>query len=493
MPKNGTVPLVAGVDVGTTRTKAVLCTATGEPVARAEVSTPRDARGVESAVLDVLRECVTAAGRSPSAIGVTSMAETGVPLDRDLQPIGELLSWQDPRGAMHADKLRAEFGDVEFFRRTGLRLSAKLPLAKWRWLHEENAGALRSMSVWAGAAELAVLALAGKLCTDATLAGRTGAYDIVASQYVPEFSESAGVAAAQLPRVVAAGEVAATVNQEAAARTGITSGTPVVVAGHDHLVAAYAAGVRHGGQVADSMGTAEAVVTVTDRPHLQPEIVAAGTSVGRFVDGEHFCLISGLPSSGALLDWFLDTVLRRCGTDRYKNLDADLLRMPNTPTGIVVEPYLSGRAAPAPDSHRRLHIAGLSMEHTASDIAKALIEGTCLHVRWMIDAQAAITERPPTEVFVLGGPSASAGWMRIKSAVISAALRVCEFADSAAAGAAFLAGRAVGAVSPDVSLPAKPVECSARDRAVWDEFYRTAFLPRVMSNTKTMSEERPSE
>ncbi|MEK8169346.1 hypothetical protein NKH77_04720 [Streptomyces sp. M19] len=53
-----------------------------------------------------------------------------------------------------------------------------------------------------------------------------------------------------------------------------------MIAGHDHLVGAWAAGVREAGEAADSMGTAEAVLTVGDAPPDVPAAAREGMSWG---------------------------------------------------------------------------------------------------------------------------------------------------------------------------------------------------------------------
>ncbi len=462
--------LLGGVDVGTTHTKAGVYRVDGVPVAECEAVTPGDAAELCGTALRLLRECVEAAGRPPAAIGVCGMAETGVPLDSGGAPVGEMLHWRDTRARREAYELAASAGEAAFFATTGLRPSAKLPLARWMWLRRHAPDRLRRMDRWANAPDLVVAALTGAAVTGPTLAARMGAYDIRRGAYDPGLLGLAGLTADRMPPVGPGGS-AGSVTGAAAASTGALAGTPVIAAGHDHLAAAWAAGVRESGQVADSMGTAEAVVSPIAGP--PPESArATGISVGPFVDGRSFCLVGGLSSSGGLVEWFLDRFAPPGAGDRLRWF-TDLVGPPEgRPTGIVVQPYLNGRACPEPDPYRTLSLHGLRPEHTTADIGRAVLEGLCMHVRWILETQAEIAGRTPGSVTVFGGPTANPTWMWIKAQVIAVPVRVLS--GCAALGAAQLAGRAIGAAQPP---PAAPSQDAPSPDPGWETTYRSRFLP----------------
>ncbi|WP_200210997.1 FGGY-family carbohydrate kinase [Micromonospora coerulea] len=468
-------PLLAGLDVGTTHTKAGVFRADGMPVAQRHAITPPDAEAIPDTALRLLAECVAAAGAPPLALGVASMAETGTFVAADGAPVGELLHWRDRRAHRQADQLCEAVGREAFFATTGLHPSAKLPLARWIWLRQHEPDLLRSGYCWANTADLVVAALTGTLATGPTLAARTGAFDITAKAYSPGLLDLAGLRPDQMPPV-AVDRVAGHVTSSAAARTGLPAGTPVVVAGHDHLAAAWAAGVRAVGQVADSMGTAEAVITPVAAPP-PPSAQPTGTSVGPFVDGRSYCLISGLSSSGGLVDWLLDRVAPVTEPDRHRWF-SDLVDPSNgPPTGITVQPYLQGRASPEPDPHRTLSFHGIGPEHTLADIGRAVLEGLCMQVRWMLESQMRISGRRPDTVTVFGGPTANPTWMWIKAQVSPVPIVVLPGQQSAALGAAQLAGQAIGV--EDVPPTGQPLVLDPGSAPEWETTYRSQFLPLV--------------
>jgi xylulokinase len=504
-------PLLGGVDVGTTHSKIALYASRGRAVAARRIATPGDGPALVGAVFAALAECVEQVGRPPVAVGVASMAETGVALDAALAPLHPLIRWDDPRGGDELAVLSSRRGEVAAV--SGANLSVKTPLVRWAWLGRHHPELLAATRAWVSAADLVATELTGEPVTDATLAGRTGAYDHHAGRWHADLCAAAGLHPDRLPRVAPAGRPAGTVRPGAAARTGLPAGTPVAVAGHDHLVAAYAAGVRDTGQLADSMGTAEAVVLLTDTPPTAPgshglPVGGDGSSWNVSADGRHHCLIAGFPGSGRLVDWFCRAWLGRVDGARYDAFAELAGQVTGRPTGILVEPYLEGRAAPRPDPGARLRIHGLTGSaaggHGRAELAVALLEGASLHVRWMI-AELAARAGPtgpavaaggsgpggglPVSVTVLGGPSRSGPWLRVKATAGGAPLSVVGEPEAACAGAAMLAGAAVGVELP--ALPSRRVAAPAGEVTAYDAFYAEHFLPHVTGHAspdRTMPE-----
>ncbi|KAF4407709.1 FGGY-family carbohydrate kinase [Streptomyces lycii] len=477
------VPVLAGLDLGSTRVKAVVCTADGSVLGSGARPTPLgedDADALVSAALGALAEAVAAAGRPPLAVGLTGMAETGVPLAPDGRPAGPLLTWSDPRGTEQAARLVRTVGGPHLHAVTGVRPSAKATLAKWCWLREHRPEALERMGVWSGAADLVARALTGRTATDPTFAQRTMAYDVHRGRWDPELAALAGLSTARLPPVRAPGEPAGHVTGDGARRVpGLRTGTPVVVAGHDHLVGAWAAGARTAGAVADSMGTAEAVLTLSERPPEPAGALARGMGYGRHADGRHWYVMAGTGSCGALTDWCAELLGLPGGPERQRRFGALLAEAGGGPTGLVVEPYLSGRTAPAPDPDRRVAVHGLGPGDGPARLALAVVEATAYQARWMTEAQAELTGVPPDEVVLLGGPVAQTRWPGVKAAVTPWRTRVLAEHRAPAVGAALLAAPAAGLPVPG-PLPTETREPGpGEDRERYDAVYREAFLPAV--------------
>ena len=420
-----------------------------------------------------------------AAIGIAGMAEAGVALDGRDRPVGELLAWHDSRPISAAREIAAEIGPERLFAITGTRPQAKHPLARLRRLAREEPEAARRVRGWAGVPELVGLALTGRLGTNASLAARSQLFDVGHRRWDPELVALAGIPDLRpdgLAAVLPFGRAIGGLRAGPARRLGLAAGTPVVVAGHDHVVAGLAAGVTRPGRVLDSMGSAEMALLVTRRPVLDDAVRRAGFSTGlHALDGLAY-VAGGLQASGALVDWFVDGFLGSGAPgDRYGPLLRLLAAEPAGPTGLLVRPYLRGRTGPAPDSSATLDIAGLREQHGAGTVALALLEGAAFHARWMLEELARLAGRPIREVRVVGGGTRNPAWLRTKAAVSPWPLSVVAFDEAVAVGAAIAAGAVVGidvaGTGEDATLRRVPFGRGMRAR--YDAAYREAFLPVV--------------
>ncbi|UJP40250.1 FGGY family carbohydrate kinase [Cellulomonas palmilytica] len=497
-----------GIDVGTTHTKVALVdVSAARTLAVASATTPAPAdllrvvAGLTRRVLDAVPGAPV-----PGAVGVASMAETGVPVGPDDEPRGDWLRWDGHRAGLQADELAARLGRAELFAATGVRSSAKVPLATWAWLRDEHgsrgiptsgavggpvtgpSGPLHRDGRWAGAADLVVLGLTGRLVTDHTLAGRTMAYRLGAPGALPSTFDAdllaeVGLTPRHVPRVLHPGE---TVPLRSGPLTdaGLLVGTPVTVAGHDHAVGAFAAGVRSPGDVADSVGTSEVVCTVLAADPEPGPVAAAGMSLVRTVRGDAPALVAGSSSAGGAVAAWLAHVTdslheaspddAQPGRARHASGDADELRHRLLQAASVVDdelvglvaaageddepfvvlPYVHGRQTPAPDATATLRAVGRVPDDPVAAV-RGLLLGAVLHARWMLDAQAALAGAAPTRVRALGRPvAANPAWAALKRWCTPVPLDVVADEEAVAAGAALLAAERAALAVPAPVLPA---------------------------------------
>jgi sugar (pentulose or hexulose) kinase len=166
------------LDVGTTAIKAAVFDEAFDVVSHGRAATPW--RGSELDPDELLRAAIEAAaaaldGRTVAGIGVASMAETGVLADDDLRPVVPSIGWWDTRGEEEAERLAAEL--PHFSARTGLPATSMCTLAKYAWMRRHWPDAARGTR-WLSVAEWIVVGLGGEARAEASLASRTGFYDL---------------------------------------------------------------------------------------------------------------------------------------------------------------------------------------------------------------------------------------------------------------------------------------------------------------------------
>ncbi|MDQ4078002.1 MAG: FGGY family carbohydrate kinase, partial [Chloroflexota bacterium] len=259
--------MLLGVDVGTTHCKVGLVRR-GKIVrlATRSVETHRTRDGAFFYAPDALWQSVVSAVQEVIAeidptdigvVGIASMAETGLLVDRRTgEPRSHLIPWFDRRALARVERVARVSDARERFRQTGLPISFKYGLFKLLWLCEQDEGIIRD-AIWLSAADYIAYRLTGRMATDYTLAARTYAFDVPGEQWDEPWLGQWNLRAELFPEAVPSGQPIGTIRSREA---GLHRGTPVAIAGHDHLCAAIAVGAVQQEFVFNSMGTAETLM-----------------------------------------------------------------------------------------------------------------------------------------------------------------------------------------------------------------------------------------
>ncbi|WP_308493053.1 FGGY family carbohydrate kinase [Microbacterium terrisoli] len=456
--------IALGLDLGSTTTKAVLVdVADGCRVLRVgRAATPDDVPALRDTVGRLLRDI--AADAQVAAVGIASMAETGVALDEDGTALTPLLRWD--RTHTHAAHARLRTRHPHLPERTGIPDTPKPALVVLHGLRERAPEVLTRMRRWQGVADLAAAALTGAHATDHTLAARTMMLDPDAPQrrWDAALLAELGLAPEVLPGILAPGEPAG----RAGGAFGLPAGVPVYIAGHDHAVGAWAAGARQVGDVADSLGTAEAVMAITEHVDTAAA-VRDGFSVGRTVDDLHATVMGGNAACGALLVQWPDSplpTLAAQGTDTWST------------SPVTVLPYPRGRQCPHPNPNAHLRVLGTPIE--TGDLERGILQSLVLHSRWMRTAMQRHTGMDADRIVLFGSLTERIpAWAPLTAAAGRAHVRRCTATEPVAAGAALLAAVRAGLAADTLVLDTVESTPSASDglEAAYDRFLAAALDP----------------
>ena len=453
MPECGNVTSsvrALGLDIGSTHVKAVVVGLDERMRELAVAQRPVSGlggRALVDAALDAAREVLREAG-PVAVIGIASMAETGALIGPDGVP-GALVRWD--RSGDQAARLALGGGldPITLHAATGTPLVAKLPLLTWAALAVEG---IPADARWAFAADLVAAALTGRIATDHSLAGRSGAYrlpdpkDPPGTEWDDGLLGAIGVARRLLPEILLPGQPVGTVRDLPGA-----AGAAVHIAGHDHAVAAWLAGVDRPGRVVHSLGTTEAVIALAERPVDRARAAAEGISVVRAVDGLREGVLAGSPAAGALIAQWRERALAA-------GADADALLAARGGTGSALAlPYPRGRQAPAPDPAAEYVLLGGDPDDPAVELS-GILRGLAAHGAWMREVVAGLASTPTRQVAAVGTPVRSNPRLAaLMGSLADGPLAVVDLAAPVAAGAAALAAERAG-LAPRASAPIAHIE-----------------------------------
>lgn len=436
-----------GIDVGTTRVKAVVLDAEERTVvAERDAATPvhvRDAGAMHDpaeifdVAVSVAADALVASGATTElkGISVTSMGEEVVLVDAAGAVLGDVLAWFNPLGRDLAPPLLAAHGDDLF---SGARPDPSFSLFKLLWLAEHRPDDLARTACLTDVGSYVLWRLSGRgpdtVFMDWSHGSRTGLMNLRERAWDAAILAATGVDAGILPRLVASGTPCGELGAGASRRLGAPAGVPLVAGGHDHFCAAFAAGVREPGAVFLSAGTSEALLLVTEAPPTIPsdQLVDAGC----FVDDHLFYLHENVPSGHLFRQWRALLFGAASDDELYTAVAA-------APVGSHGVRCIVDRDALTADFN------GVGIDATAGVIMRALLEGLALAAGDALDRLEALAGRAAGELVVVGQPASRPEWLDLRAGVLGRPLTVVPAREVTALGAAMLAQRgATGAVDP---------------------------------------------
>ena len=165
------------------------------------------------------------------------------------------------------------------------------------------------------------------------------------------------------------------------------------------------------------MGTSGWVSTVVDK-----SIVDASAMIAAVVGARpgYYNYFAELETAGKCLEWVknhlaLDEIgiyLKKTDvaedmesefTNLYQYLSSVIEKVPAGSNGVMFTPWLHGNRCPFEDPNSRGMFFNLSIETGKSEMIRAVVEGVCLHMRWMLETHEKKTKTSNVIRFVGGG------------------------------------------------------------------------------------------
>ena len=446
---------LGGLDIGSTGCKVTVYDEEGNYLYRTYRDYPVSRKTGEHEVMaeDIwkgVREVLADAGShypDLKALGVTSFGESCVLLDEEDRPIRAVLLYTDPRGSEECRELEAALGREKLERITGVAPHSMYSLPKLMWIRKhrpEQFGRAKRILMME---DYIIYMLTGSAAIDYSLATRSMGFDIRALEWSQEVFQAAGIDSGLFSRPVRSGTPAGTVRPEMAKALGLPEGLLLVPAGHDQAAAAVGSGVFKADRAVDMAGTVECITPVFEGIPEDRRIYDGGYAIVPYVIPGNYVTYAFTFSGGALVSWFINNFAKEekrrakeLGCSVYELLEEG---MKDGPTGILVLPHFAGAGTPYMDGGSKGAVVGLTLDHSASDLYRAMMEGVTYEMMLNMERLAEAGIRPQ-KLRAAGGGAASAVWMQMKADMLNLPIVSLGNAEAGAAGCAMLAGVAAG-------------------------------------------------
>lgn len=446
---------IMALDAGTTSNRCILFNKKGEICSMAQREftqyfpkpgwVEHDADEIWASQLGVAVEAMNKIGASAgdiAGIGITNQRETVVVWDRITgEPICRAIVWQCRRTSDYCDSLKEKGLTEKFRKKTGLVIDAYFSGTKVKWILDNVPGArerARRGELLFGTVETWLIwkMTKGRIhVTDYSNASRTMLFNINTLQWDDEILTELDIPRCMLPKV-----------RPSSCIYGETDpsflGGPIPIAGAagDQQAALFGQTCFTPGEAKNTYGTGCFLLMNTgDTPVFSKNGLI--TTIAWGLDGEiTYALEGSIFVAGAAIQWLRDEM-------RLIDSAADSAYMaqkvPDT-NGCYVVPAFTGLGAPHWDQYARGTIVGITRGVNKYHIIRATLESLAYQVNDVLSAMNADSGIALAALKADGGASANDFLMQFQADIINAPVKRPACVETTAAGAAYLAGLAVG-------------------------------------------------
>ena len=453
------MPLLLGLDIGTTSTIGTLIDTEGRTLAVegrpatlicdhanwAEEDPEEWWRNV-GAICRALLAKDGVRAEQIAAVGVTGMLPTIILVDEALHPLRRSIQQNDARATEELEEMRGGMTEDLFLARSGTGYSQQLIGPKLHWLRRHEPAAYAQARKVLGASDFITARLSAAIQVEHNWALEAGFVNIATGRYDPELIGLAGIDPKLLAPIRASQEVVGGITPEATRHTGLVAGTPVIAGCADHVASAFVCGAALNGDLVLKFGGAGDILLSIDRLMIDRRLFIDH----HIVPGLYFS--NGcMAASGSLLNWIVrnwageeSAKAAAKGLSPHQHLDR-LAAAVRHDGELLFLPYVLGEKTPLMDPFARGTLVGLGLHHKIADVWRAALEGVVFGFRHHVE----VFEERGLEVgrvFAADGGAASDLWLQLAADVLNRPVTRIDRHPGSSLGAAFVAGMGVGAL-----------------------------------------------
>jgi len=448
-------PWYLGIDIGTGSCKCVVVDELAHPLGFGSADygeqdnskkkwNEQDPNSILNALFAAAQNAIRSAKVSSSAcraISVGSALHTVMALDANGYPLTGVITWADQRSTPQAQAVREQPLASRLYAQTGCPAHVMYPLYKILWLSQERPEVFTRAARFVSVKEFALEHLTGQWRVDFSVAAGSGLLNTHTLEWDPDSLTLAGISTDQLSPLCDPLETITGLRPEAAERLGLPSNTPVVVGASDAVNSSLGAGATQlDRQVTCMIGTSGALRRITGKPVLDKD----ARTWCYAIDAKHYLVGGSINNGGVALSWLKDVFNQAIGlSGEGKNLSFEALldlaeKVPPGAEGVVCLPFFTGERSPNWNMNAKAVFYGLTLEHDARHLSRAVVEGVAFRLRSIYDVMQS-QGNPIEEVRASGGFTNSRLWLQTVASVLGHELITTAWGETSCLGAAMWA------------------------------------------------------
>lgn len=346
-------------------------------------------------------------------ISFCSQMQGLVLVDKDGRCVRNPMSYMDQRareelknGIAHGFKIAgAEVTKLlKYLKYTGaVSSSVKDPIWKYKWVEAHEPEVFKKVYKWLDVKEYLICRASGEFVMTRDSAFATLLYDTRKGHegWCKPICDMVGVNIEHLPEIKECTEKVGEVTEKAAAELGLAPGTAVFGGGGDASLIGVGAGCTQTGDTHIYSGTSGWVGTIVDR-----QVVDAGAMMAAIVgaDPKTYNYFGELETSNKCVEWVKDHLalddigvylqdknisdsVEALNINLYDYMEDVIDQIPAGSNGTIFTPWLHGNRCPFEDPNAAGMFFNIKIETGKTEMIRAVVEGICFHMRWMLERQ----------------------------------------------------------------------------------------------------------
>jgi len=301
--------------------------------------------------------------------------------------------------------------------------SAKDPVWKYKWVENNEPEVFKKIYKWLDVGDYLVSRCTGRIVRTADTAFATFLYDTRKGKegWNKGLLKMYKVNPDHMPEIINCTDLVGGLTKKAAQELGLVEGIPVFGGGGDTTFVNIGAGCTKPGDTHIYVGTSGWVSTFMEHQTVDINSMITGVLSARH---GYFNYYAELETAGKCFEWVMDHLaLDEIGvylsnatvaddieskyTSLYDYLSEEVSKVPPGANGVIFTPWLHGNRCPFEDSNAGGMFFNIRIENGKRDMLRAVLEGICYHLRWLLECEERKVKTSDTIRFVGGGALSS--------------------------------------------------------------------------------------
>ncbi|HEX7555009.1 MAG TPA: gluconokinase [Leptolinea sp.] len=400
----------------------------------------QDPDAILSGMVRATRSAIEQAGVSAihcQGLSIGSSLHTLLALDSSDQPLTGVMTWADRRAESQAQAIQGTAIGNRLYKQTGCPPHGMYPLYKIKWLSEKQPDIFIKAIHFVSIKEYVISRLTGQYLVDYSVAAGSGFLNAQSLDWNEDSLEFAGITTSYLSKLCDPEDVILGLNLDFCKLLGINAATPLIMGASDAVNSSLGAGSVIPGRATLMIGTSGALRVIAPQPRIDSE----GRNWCYAIDKQHWLVGGSINNGGIAISWFKDiarqlTSISPEGSDlsfEYLMSLAEQARVGSD--GLLCLPFFTGERSPAWNQNARGVLFGLTLQHDARHISRALIEGVAFRLKSIYNVLKENGE-DIQQIRTSGGFTKSRLWLQIVSSALNHDLVIPEWGETSSLGAA---------------------------------------------------------